>query len=517
MEELIRLENPELHHAIVNIIENVPDFYRLFEVRERWTNIDHNSVIWSNTYRELSNANGWSDVFTVMNSSSCSRPRECDYRRASDIPGTRLRKFIETFPTIVWLELMTVAKGKDGAFRMLVSSDRLDFLEYGMSLLRDEGGHRSSFERLMPQLVPYKLNKLIMSEILTDNVAATLANMYDEQMFSIKKIYTKRMLMTEIRQPTIRWGILRLVSYSILYLIDFTTNDWLNILNAREKTVRVPEDIIERIVNLTILERDDVPRELIDFLVRYSYPEQLAIVLVHYGIDDVSLDGLINGATTLSIVKTIIDRVGTQPIVMLRLIRENITTLDDDALDLLAESSNVDSILYEMRIIIRYSNRNNDVRKLLNIPKVRKAINEDLKESNYYSKIFEDFFLSGRWRVSNDLLATIRVLISPMTIVHDMTMIETLINTLHTIRDYTVTKLRDILAIPVRDTLENREIANRLFDDAIRRSDKQVPILLAKTYLVDAKKVAKLRERLNLNSQDYKELLKVSQRLSPEQ
>lgn len=167
---------------------------------------------------------------------------------------------------------------------------------------------------------------------------------------------------------------------------------------------------------------------------------------------------------------------------------------------------------------MRYDNSDNDnnIRKFLNIPKVRAEINNVIDGDNsYYSRLFKEFFSNGSWRFSNDLLATIRALISPMTIIRDMTMIERLIDTLHKTGDYTTTKLRDILAIPVQDTLENRKITNRLFDEAIRCSDKQLPILLAKTNLVDAQKVDKLLGRLNPNSHDYKDLIKVSERLSP--
>lgn len=532
MEDIILAENADLHHTIITNIDDIPDFYRFFKVRERWINIDHKSVVWSNTYNELSNANGWSDVFAVMNTSACtSRRSECVNGKASDIPAKRLREFIETFPTVVWLQLLTMGSGKDGPFRVLVAADRLNFVEEGIDLLKEEVGIlRSSFERLRQLLRPVKLNKLIMNEVVTDNVAATLVSMYSEQMPSIKKIYTKRVLMTELRKPTICWGILRVLSYSILYLIDYTTKDWLNILNAREKTVRIPEHIIERIVRWAIIEDPHVPQELVDFLIHYSYPQQLAMIFERSDIDvdyirdmnnsaistTVYLENL-RGVKTLPIVKTIINKIGDNSVVIARLIRDNITTLEDDALMFLAEFLNVNHILYEMYIVMQYNNnRDNNIRKFLNIPKIQLAINNVAGDDySYYYKIVQRFFTSGRWRLSNDLLATIRSLISPLTIIRDMTIVETIINTLHKTGDYTMTKLRDILAIPVQDTLENRKITNRLFDEAIRRSDKQLPILLAKTNLVDAQKVDKLLRRLNLNSRDYKDLLKVSERSSP--
>lgn len=503
MEEVIRDENPQLYAVITNNVNRIPDFDKTFTVATRWTNVSHSSSVWSSVYRELSNSVNWTDVFAIINGSG----------RASDIPTGRLCEFIQKFPTVLWVGLMTMVPDKDEPFRVIVAANRLDFLDDGLGLLREEFGlDDNSLDAMRRQLRPAKLTRLIMSEISSSNVAAEIVSMYNEEMSAIKKTYTKSILTKEVRRtPTIRWGILRVVMHSIWYLVDFTPGNWLHILTAHEKGVRVPEDIIERLIQLASLEVRDLPTLLVDFLIRYSYPKQLATLLSHNDSDDNYLKQLHHVATA-PIAQIIINKARNIKYVAISLIRTNITTLEDDALDLLTALVEVNSIIYEIySIASNCSDRFEDIRKLLNIAKVRDAIaiNDIGGVYCYYSQVFQSLFASGYRRVSTNIIEVIRAMISPLTVINDMAMIETIINTLYTNDDYTAALLRDILAIPVVNNPENRRIANTLFDEASRQNDKPLSVLLAKTSLIDAKKVKKLKTTLDRHSHDYKDLARI--------
>lgn len=93
-EDIIKEGNHTLYDFVKSNIKRIPDFYGILEAKERWSDINRESVIWTalyrELYRELSGLNDHTDIVEILNSRI----------RASKFPRERLREFIEKFRTL---------------------------------------------------------------------------------------------------------------------------------------------------------------------------------------------------------------------------------------------------------------------------------------------------------------------------------------------------------------------------------------------------------------------------------
>lgn len=92
----IRDENPQLHDYLRDHLTDIPDFYDVLEVADRWDDVNADSVVWNNVYLELENLGSYSDVVATLNGR----------RRALPIGLERLHEFIKIFPTVLWVTLL---------------------------------------------------------------------------------------------------------------------------------------------------------------------------------------------------------------------------------------------------------------------------------------------------------------------------------------------------------------------------------------------------------------------------
>lgn len=498
-EEFIFEEDDMMHRLIDDNIAYIPDFHRLFQVRDRWVNFTHNLAIWSSAYHELSTANEWYDIFAVINTN----------KKASTISVDRLREFIDTFPTILWLSLLRTQSKKIGAFRILIAADRLNFIDNGIDLLEEELGKSDLFNHLRKNIYPDSLTKLMMREIATINTATLLLELYKVQIPTFKNMYSKKHFMREVNTSYSGWGIVRIALKTGLYS-NFNAKDWTDILNARDRSIDIPRDILEEVVSVTNPEQYDdyIQKELVDILLCANVPDILSIVLKRNHITDIHRYDRydLSCVSNLDTIRVILERSRRDDETAQRLLSYTVVeNLEDDAIEFLCEVLTFTSILPIVFLHLR-NDAYEIARRIVNVLYIKNLINNDIEYYNEYLNTITSIIYDSNDKFYSEKL---RVIISPLNAMHDMHIISTVLREVYSAGDYGVKLLEDIVKIPVDDNDENRQAATNLFNETINQSQNELSVVIAKTYLIDVKKVQTLQSQWSSRSRIYKELEEV--------
>ena len=123
-EQGVAESNPELYDLIMKNQEIIPDFTAVGESSHQSRHIGD---MWSVVYKELENIGSYAKLWEVL------KIRGMSF--GLDFDRTTMRQFVVSFPTLTWVCLLNSYRGESNGFKLILSADRLDFIDEGVSRL----------------------------------------------------------------------------------------------------------------------------------------------------------------------------------------------------------------------------------------------------------------------------------------------------------------------------------------------------------------------------------------------
>lgn len=216
-EEVIHTTNAEIHARIVNNIDLIP----LFDAPQEWQ--QSTDAIWYAVYRELDASNQFDDVLDVLNIVA---------GKFNTLQESRLREFIDAFPTLTWMMLLGSRNGDSSAFCMLLAADRLDFITEGLELIGPLK-NRESYLKALSLVYPKSLTDLIITRIRKLEQAISLRPYFPNSKWTIRTVSSKGYKL-KLNTPGLYY-------YTVVFAPNADFFDWSN--------KNVPDDALVYYIN----------------------------------------------------------------------------------------------------------------------------------------------------------------------------------------------------------------------------------------------------------------------------